>query len=250
VFQPIQVLADALPERFRRGLGRRATGFAAALLIEALLFLLLLALEQTPEQKKPPLVTLSSFDVTPPAPPPAAPQPKAQALPLTRPVPTPPQPVPPQPQPTATPPPMIVLPHDEANFSLADLPKAPAPPAKPQAAFGPPDTGSPGDSKRVGTAPDGSPLYGARWYREPTDAELAVGSAWGRIACKTAPDFRVDHCVIVDEYPENSHLGNAVLSAAWQFRVRPPWKNGQSLIGSWVQITIYSDPDEKPRYGK
>jgi protein TonB len=259
VFQPIQVLADALPERFRRGLGRRATGFAVALAIEALLVIVLLTLNQTAEPKKP-LVTVSSFDVTPPPPAPAQPQPKSEAQTRrpTQPVPTPPQPVPPQPQAPATPPPMIVLPRDQSSFNLANLTPRQAPPAKAQAAFGPPDAGSPGDSQRVGTAPDGSALYGARWYREPTDSELAAfgararsfGSAWGRIACKTAPDFRVDHCVIVDEYPADSHLGNAVLSAAWQFRVRPPWKNGQSLIGSWVQITIYSEPKEKPKYGK
>src|SRR3569623_1785173 len=160
VFQPIQVLAGALPERFRRGLGRRATGFVVALLIEAVLLIVLLTLEQAPEQKTPPLVPVSSFDVPPPAPAPA-PKPKeqAQARPPTQPVPRPPQPTPPQPQTAATPPPMIVLPRDQANFDLANLPKAPAPPAKSQAAFGPPDTGSPGDSQRVGTAPDGSPLY-------------------------------------------------------------------------------------------
>jgi protein TonB len=260
VFQPIRLLTDALPERFREGLGRRAVGFAAALLLEGLLLLLLLTLGRSPEPEKKPLITLTSFDArSEPEHPPPQPETRPDTHRLTQPVPHPPQPVTPTPpQPAPTPPPMIVLPRDQANFSLANLAQNPAPPAKAAPAYGPADTGSVGDSQRVGTAPDGSPLYGAAWYRRPTNVELAAfgsraqnfGSAWGRIACKTAPDFRVEDCVIVDEYPENSHLANAVLSAAWQFKVRPPWKGGHAMIGSWVQITIYNDTDDKPKYGK
>ena len=39
--------------------------------------------------------------------------------------------------------------------------------------FGPPAPGNSGDTKSVGTAPNGQPLYAAAWYREPYDSELA-----------------------------------------------------------------------------
>lgn len=253
MLQPIRALANSVPERLRDGLGRRAAGFGAALAIEALLLALLFTLGQSRGPKRQPLVALTSFDArsepkqpTPPKTPPKSTPRNPQTAP---PVLQPPQPAPEPPKPAPTPPPLISLPRSQANFSLASLPQLPSPPAKAEAPFGPQDTGTPGDTKPVGTAPDGSPLYPARWYREPTNAELAAfgaraqafGSSWGRIACKTAPDFRVEDCVEVDEYPQNSHLAHAVLSAAWQFKVRPPWHAGHSLIGSWVQITIYND---------
>ena len=254
MFQPIRALADSLPEGLVEGLGRRATGFIAALLLEALLLALLFTLGQSAGHKQKSLATLSSFDVRPqPEPSPAPAKAHHKSAQTERPVPQPAQPVPEQPEPEPTPPPMIVLPRSQANFSLASVPQLPPTPDETEAAFGPQDTGTYGDTKPIGTAPDGSPLYPARWYREPTNAELAAfgaraqsyGSSWGRIACKTAPDFRVEDCVPVDEYPANSHLANAVLSAAWQFKVRPPWHAGHSLIGSWVRITIYNDVKEQ-----
>lgn len=128
------------------------------------------------------------------------------------------------------------------SFDLAQLPKRQAAPAGPP--IGPAFTPAFGDSKRVGTAPNGAPMYAAAWYREPTHQELAgylstaTGPAWGLIACKTVADYRVEDCVGLDEYPEGSHMLRAVLAAAWQFRVRPPRVGGVSQVGDWVRIRI------------
>ena len=109
---------------------------------------------------------------------------------------------------------------------------------------GPADTGSSGDSQRIaGSGPNGEPLYAAKWYREPTDDEFRgyfsrVGeSGWALINCRTEPEFRVDHCVLVDQWPGPA-IGSAVLAMAWQFRVRPPRVGGRSMVGEWVRIRI------------
>jgi protein TonB len=100
------------------------------------------------------------------------------------------------------------------------------------------------DTARVGTAPNGEPLYAAAWYREPADDELrgylstASGPGWGLIACRTAPDYRVEDCVGIAEYPQGSQINRAVLAAAWQFKVRPPRLGGRPQVGSWVRIRI------------
>lgn len=96
-------------------------------------------------------------------------------------------------------------------------------------------------------APNGEPLYAAQWYEEP-NAEMmrsylstARGPGWGLIACRTAPDYRVEDCVALDEYPEGSQIDRAVLAAAFEFRVRPPRLGGRPLIGAWVRIRISYD---------
>lgn len=100
------------------------------------------------------------------------------------------------------------------------------------------------DSEEVGRGPHGEVLYAAEWAREPTDAELGgylprnAPEGYGLIACKTLPQNRVDDCVELANYPPGSHLASAVRQAAWQFRVRPPRKNGRELIGEWVRIRI------------
>jgi protein TonB len=108
------------------------------------------------------------------------------------------------------------------------------------------DGSRPGDSEKVGTAPNGEPLYAAEWYREPTRTELGAylpktmpeGGGWGMIACKTAPSFRVEDCVELGQGPAGSHLAGSVRQAAWQFRVRPPRVGGKPMIGEWVRIRI------------
>ncbi len=157
-------------------------------------------------------------------------------------------------------------PNEPVSPQAAEPLAAPAPPAPPQPApppptvprigvrppggqvYGPPNIGGSSsayrDTERVGTAPNGEPLYAAAWYREPSDGELrgylstADGPGWGLIACRTAPDFRVEDCVGLDEYPNGSQIMRAVLAAAWQFRVRPPRLGGKPMVGAWVRIRI------------
>jgi protein TonB len=105
-------------------------------------------------------------------------------------------------------------------------------------------SGNEGDSEAVGRGPNGETLYAAEWAREPTNAELRgylppnPHDGYGLVACKTIPGDRVDDCVELGQYPLGSHLASAVRQAAWQFRVRPPRKNGKPMIGEWVSIRI------------
>jgi protein TonB len=105
-------------------------------------------------------------------------------------------------------------------------------------------SGSAGDSEVAGHGPNGETLYAAEWAREPTDAELGgylphnPPDGWGEIACKTIPGNRVEDCIEIGQSPRGSHLASAVRQAAWQFRVRPPRKNGRPMIGQWILIHI------------
>ncbi|MEM7665189.1 MAG: hypothetical protein AAF250_04985 [Pseudomonadota bacterium] len=179
-----------------------------------------------------------------PSPTPQEPQPVTKPTPaLPEPQPLPPSPLNlPTPNATPTPPPPAPAP------SPAPTEAPPAQPASPPRVYGPPDTGGSqsrgSDSRRVGNAPNGEPLYAARWYREPTDGELsgylstANGPGSALIACKTVPDFYVEDCQLLGESPAGSQIGRAVLAAAWQFRVRPARIGGRSQVGSWVRIRI------------
>ena len=125
-----------------------------------------------------------------------------------------------------------------ADLAAADISKLPAG-----------GSGSAGDSEMVGRGPNGEVLYNAEWARRPTDAEIGGYwprnvTGWGLVACKTVPENRVEDCVELDQSPRGSHLASAVRQAAWQFRVRPPRKNGRPLIGAWVRILIEIDPSE------
>ena len=250
---------SSVADSFRVPARRRAAGWAAALVIEALLVLALLTLgrERTsglPEQPRTVTFELSP-DATPEQPTPpkaqekAAPSESEPALSERQP-PTPAEPVRVAPpirrmQPTPLPPPLVELPRGSMpSVDIRSLPSAPAAPAKPRRAAGPPSDSRDADTPVVGTAPNGERLYAAAWYREPYDDELrgylstADGPGWALIACKTVPDFRVNDCVALDEYPANSRMARAVLAAAWQFRVRPPRLGGQLKVGEWVRIRI------------
>ena len=258
MFQSRPVPPAPFVARLRSGAGRRTLGLCVAILIEALILSLLLTLgrQDHPGVKddRPTLVTFIASEVAEKTPEErrAEPERRAERRPdAQRPQPDqprPPQPpappaapAPPTPAAQAAPMPPAIVP---MNWQLAPSAARPAPPAR--ALYGPANNPSPAmrDTERVGTAPNGEPLYAAQWYREPEDAMLraylstARGPGWGLIACRTAPDYRVEDCVALDEYPEGSQINRSVLAAAWEFRVRPPRRGGQPLVGSWVRIRI------------
>jgi protein TonB len=233
------------------GAGRRALAISLAVLIPALLLLLLLTfgVEEQPDYREPRVSVVSleaaGISADAPAPADAAPQRAEEQA-------APPQPAPEQPRPVEPAEPLPPKTVEPILTKPAEQPPAPATPriaARPPSGqvYGPPSPGrssSSGDSERVGTAPNGEPLYAAAWYREPRDDELrgylstASGPGWGLIACRTAPDYRVEDCVGLDEYPNGSQINRAVLAAAWAFQVRPPRLGGRPLVGAWVRIRI------------
>lgn len=258
LFQPRPVPAAPFAERFRTPAGRRALGLGVAITIELLILSLLLTLgrERLPgvRDDRPTVVTLIPPDSSQEAPEAPRPEPerRAQRRPDVQP-PDPRQPPPqaaaPSPAPAATPlpPAPAIIPMQFQLAPSSSLPRADSragPP--PRALYGPADNRSAAmrDTERVGTAPNGEPLYAAQWYREPEAAMMrsylstARGPGWGLIACRTALDYRVEDCVGLGEYPEGSQIERSALAAAWEFRVRPPRRGGQPLVGSWVRIRI------------
>lgn len=224
----------------RAPLRRRASGLALALGVNLLLLLALLgigAFRPTPPKSSSALVVDLLPQSADRAAAPAAEQKVAKPLERVRPKPPRPprMPVITSPIPSKHPLDMIELTKEEfAAADIANLPKA-------EAGAG---AGSAGDSRVVGRGPRGETLYAAEWARHPTDAELNgyrsanAPDGYGLIACRTAPGNRVEDCVELDQSPRGSHLASAVRQAAWQFRVRPPRKNGQPMIGEWVSIRI------------
>lgn len=136
---------------------------------------------------------------------------------------------------------MIELTREE--FAAADIAKLP----KSDAGVG---AGGAGDSETVGRGPKGEVLYAAEWARRPTATELGgylpanAPQGSGLVACRTIPGDRVEDCVELGNDPPGSHLARAVRLAAWQFRVRPPRKDGRPLVGEWVMIRIFYNRDK------
>ena len=126
---------------------------------------------------------------------------------------------------------------------LASVDKAMTAPAMQTADAG--ETGAAADDTAgPGHGPNGETLYNARWYREPTHAELDTylpkgtrRSGWGLIACRTVAHYHVEDCVELGQSP-GSGLAGAVRQAAWQFLVYPPRIGGHQLVGSWVRIRV------------
>lgn len=243
-----------LRDRYRSApAGQRLSAAALALLVEALLVLAVLSLglasKPVPKPVVPNLVSVDFRAAKEAKPEPAQAETSEPKQTIQQPrqlAQVPPQPVPAIP--AATPKaPALILPSNNqlATLDISKLPRTPSgPPAPGKALMGPANFGVPGDSKRVGSAPNGQPMYAASWYREPDDSELsgylstADGPGWALIACRTAPNFRVEDCVGLDEYPAGSRMLRAVLAAAWQFQVRPPRVGGVSKVGDWVRIRI------------
>lgn len=237
-----------------------------ALALEALILLLLLTLGETYARREESGPALATFDTRPAAEAPAEePEQEPSAAADSRPAPAQPQeaePVVAEAQPSALPLP-VPRPQPRPLVLVAPPPQQAAPaeaaPARPRVVMGPmqgppagpQDRAGSTDSAVVGTAPDGSPLYAAAWYRKPYDDELrgylstAQGPGWGLIACRTVPEWRVEDCVALEESPPGSNIARSVLAAAWQFRVRPPRVGGEFLVGSWVRIRI--DYERQPR---
>jgi protein TonB len=236
-------------------LGRRTGAILGTLALEAILLILLFTLGTSDDREPVPMSNVVSFDASEEAPdtPEAPPEAKVvesreSALPRIVEVQEQPELEPvrteaPQEQPDPKPAAPALIPLSREQMAASDISGGKAGPAKP--AYGPADTGTPGDSKRVkGTAPNGEPLYAATWYREPTEGEMAgylstaTGPGWALISCKTVANFRVENCILEAEYPRGSQMGRAVLAATWQFRVRPPRVGGRPQVGAWVRIRI------------
>ncbi|WP_431470220.1 hypothetical protein [Sphingosinithalassobacter sp. LHW66-3] len=253
----IRIDRDAL----REGLRRRGPGFVLALLVEGLLALLLLTIVPQITRDEVPVMEVFSVDpgsegASAPEP---EPQPESAPAEAAEQVPEPPVPEPQvdsaptpleriAPHPVPSPPPLIRL--DPDAMASADIarPRAAAPSRAAPRVSGPPNPGPRpgwGDTPRAeGSGPNGEPLYAAAWYREPYESEMrgylqtVQGQGYGVIACRTVPEYRVEDCVPVTEYPEGSGYLRAVLAMAWQFRVRPPRLGGQLRYGEWVRIRI------------
>ena len=246
----MRLLIDLARERLRVNFGDKLTGAVVALVLEALLLLVLLSIGEMRQPHKDVPMTSITFDAKeatkkPPPEKAAAAKPRAMS---------------PQQEPTtrtaevATPQPAAIIPvspQQMKSFDLANLAK----PAAPKAPYGPAFAPTFGDSQRVGTAPNGQPMYGASWYpHEPTHEQMAgylstAQPGWALITCKTVADYRVEDCVGLDEYPENSHLIESVIAASWQFRVRPPRVNGALQVGDWVRIRFTYEEVAKRSYG-
>ena len=218
----------------RPPLQRRLSGIALALAVNlGLLFLLLWLGRFTPDEKKFSRALVVDFlpeshSVAETAPHRSAARPTRKPPPVA--LPTRPTITVPPPAPTPAPPTFIEMGKDDmAAGDIGTLAKG--------------NSGSAGDSDVVGRGPHGEVLYRAEWARHPTSAELGgylprnADDGFGLVACKTIAGDRVEDCVELDQTP-GSHLASAVRQAAWQFRVRPPRRNGVPLVGSWVSIRI------------
>ncbi|WP_137679728.1 hypothetical protein [Aurantiacibacter suaedae] len=250
-----------LRARLPENLSHRAIALIVTIGIELLILLVLLSLGMGITQPASQGSIISTFDASAPQSENSEPEEQTESADTNEPA-TPTVPTEQAPAPNPLTPPTIVIPRENTVPVPPPVPQpsaAPEPEPSPRPSssiraviredggkMGPPGgapRGSP-DSEIVGRAPDGSPLYAAQWYREPYPSELsgylstARPPGWGLIACKTAPQWRVEDCQIVGESPQGSNIARSVLAASWQFLVRPPRVDGEYQVGSWVRIRI------------
>lgn len=223
-----------------------------AVVIEALLLLAIVALNSRPPNRRASQDGMSTFDVA--ASESAATKQDADRPDTDRAAQTPRNPptLPPMPSEPDKPLPMLIVTKDV--YAASDIAKLGQPKKSAESGEKQASASVPGDSRTVGTAPNGEPLYAAEWYREPTNQELAYylpkrmpeGGGWGMVACKTVARYKVDQCVDIGSGPASAGLGRAVRDASWQFLVRPPRVGGKVLVGEWVRIRIDYIRDGKP----
>ena len=150
---------------------------------------------------------------------------------------SPEKPPPPRPVDPAKPaPPYVQITRED--FAAGDISKLPS-----RKGEGETGTQTAGGAYGPGEGPNGAPLYTAEWYREPTPGELALylkkdvpPNSSAMIMCQTAPDYRVENCRGLGESPPGSGLASALRQAAWQFKLRPPRRGSEALIGVCVRI--------------
>lgn len=230
---------------------RRAAAFTFALIAHLLLLLLLFTL--APPQTRPPERQPSTFRLLPLSGGHEHPQQTkrgehhaAAGHAHRRPAAAPTHPLTAEPAPV---PPLHMVQISHEAFAAGDIAALPSHPEDRQTAEG--GAGEQGEhgagdsAGSPGAGPGGATLYDADWQTRPTQAELSYylpphppPAGWGLIACRTVARFHVDDCQPLGESPEGSRLAQAVLRAAWQFRVLPPRIDGRPLIGAWVRIRI------------
>jgi protein TonB len=240
---------ESLRERLRSRMSRRGVAVVLALLFELLILLLFLTISASFKPKeKPKLVVFGVEDEgdkseqktqtkQQKAKPKSGGGQKAVQAPVVPPILTPP--VPPE---ANSPSPVLWL--TRQDYAAADIANKKGSAKADGDSSG--DNSAPDSALAGGRGPHGEPLYAAQWYREPTDRELSPyiperargRGGWGIIACRTAPNYRVEDCQELDDSPRGSGYAGAVRQAAFQFRVKPPRVGGKPLVGSWVRILI------------
>ena len=222
----------------------RWRGIVLALIVEGLVILLLLSLSSGVFKKVEKQPRLTTFDVRPVGPPISKKAQRTKVASQRKKVSTASAAPPAQtaPPPVKAPPSKLIQLSPE-DFAASDIGKI-------KSAQGDGDgTGNGHDSVAAygpGQGPGGGSLYDPDWYHgiQPTDAEMApyllqyvkAEDASALIACKTAPDNRVENCRTIWETPPGSGLARAMRLASWQFRISPPRVNGKPRIGAWIGI--------------